>query len=121
MKQFIKRKWLLRLAGLALIAVVGLWLIAWWLAPENRMSWETFEQIEVGMSEDEVIAILGVPPGTHTTRRNVNFHLEPGEKGWHGDYELIIVEFADGKVVRKKHSTLAERPLATFRRWTKLW
>lgn len=62
-----KRRWVLVLAGLAVLAA-GAFVL--WLQPE-RISQENFDRIRVGMSRAEVEAILGGPPGDYRTVRTV--------------------------------------------------
>jgi hypothetical protein len=47
---------------LALLAIAPGYVVLSVTAPKYRLNWETLDQIDVGMSEKEVQAILGGPP-----------------------------------------------------------
>ena len=60
-----KKRILLRLTVLALLAVVGFLLIVHWTSPRiNRVS---YDLIREGMSQSEVVALLNCRPGKYTT------------------------------------------------------
>lgn len=56
-----KKRILLRLGILAVIAAVGFVLLVWWLGPSNFIGAESFALIQGGMSESEVVEVLGAP------------------------------------------------------------
>jgi hypothetical protein len=49
----------LSLAVLAAVALAGIVLIAWWTAPTNLTSMENYDKIASGMTQAEVVAVLG--------------------------------------------------------------
>jgi hypothetical protein len=57
-----KKRLLVRLALVSCLALTGLVLFLRWTSPIARINRESFQQIRLGMTEEEVIAILGVPP-----------------------------------------------------------
>jgi hypothetical protein len=57
-----KKRLLVRLVLLACIALDGLVLFLRWTSPNARINRESLRQIEFGMTEEDVIAILDVPP-----------------------------------------------------------
>lgn len=62
-----QHRYLMVLVILALFAGAGGSLVLWKLfAPKHRINQEGYEKIKVGMSQDEVEAILLVPPGNYT-------------------------------------------------------
>ena|SRR5262245_39640812 len=82
---------------------------AWlWLTPQHRITEANFQQISVGMTQSEVEAILGSPPGDYKT---TNFPrpkmwqnpdlLPPGWRceTWYADPISVAVYFdRDGRV-----------------------
>lgn len=67
-----KKRLLLRLGLLGLLAFVCLWLFLWWTAPNHRINQSYADQIRKGMTEDEVIQLLGLPPGDYTGARKMH-------------------------------------------------
>src|SRR5262245_60807911 len=73
---------------------------------------ENFERIELGMTQGEVEAILGQPPGDYTVSRHIA-HLPLGmdiviwdgpdahREEWASDAGLIQVVFRDDRVTRR--------------------
>ena len=53
---------LLRLVVLTSFGLAGFVLLCWWLTPNLRLNRESFEQIQVGMTDAEVSAVLGGAP-----------------------------------------------------------
>jgi hypothetical protein len=86
------------LCGLLLLSSV-LACVAGWLviASGPRVTWERFEQVKRGMTEEEVIRILGGPPSMMEMR-------SPGGDGtrdavWRGDDDsVLIVRFESDRV-----------------------
>ena len=130
-----KRRKLVRLALLAclvLASMVGF--LLWWSSPNPRISHESCEQIQLGMSEEEVIAILGALPngsglGSLQAKRK-RFDMEvvvradgsiSNWKEWTTDGRAIVVAFDDtGAVSRKAHYRFEETLLDKTRRWLRL-
>ena len=92
-----------------------------------------FDQIEVGMTEEEVIALVGIQPGDFRTSQWINIcdfmaaeRKEaaksgwPGQREWIADHAAFAVYFDErGKVERKWYQPV---PLRTYeklehRRW----
>jgi len=44
------------------IGLLGFWFVLWWATPTDLISKQTADQIELGMTVDEAVAIVGVPP-----------------------------------------------------------
>ena len=57
-----KKRRLIQLIIFACLALAGLVLFLRWTTPNARINRESFQQIRTGMTEEEVIEILGVPP-----------------------------------------------------------
>ena len=56
------------LFGLLLASVVLAYFAGWlWMASGPRVTRERFEQVKKGMSREEVIRIVGGPPGDYGT------------------------------------------------------
>lgn len=83
----------------------------WFLQPHPRIDAETLQKIQVGMTEREVIDIIGAPPGNYGVGEgelnpfNVStFWIFPEKsvKTWLGRDKAIQIGFADdGKVLSK--------------------
>lgn len=61
-----KKRWLLRLGLFAGLALFGFWFVQWLIAPRYSISQQAFDQIQIGMTEDEVRAIIGIAPGNYS-------------------------------------------------------
>ena len=61
------KRWLLRLGLFAGVTIVGFWFVLWLTAPDHRINQSSADRIQSGMSLEEVIAIVRVPPGNYTT------------------------------------------------------
>jgi hypothetical protein len=70
-----RRTLLVVLAGLAMVVAAGA--VVFWPRPE-LITPENFERIRVGMSQVEVEAILGGPPGDYTTGEIDRDHEQHG-------------------------------------------
>jgi hypothetical protein len=115
-----------RMLGLVLLAAFTalMTFVGWrtFASPGCRINQDNFDQIREGMSQADVEAILGVPPGYHGTRRavvsprrelhpaiftqgGITVTLDAGEvttKGWVGDDGAILLTFdAAGRVIHK--------------------
>jgi hypothetical protein len=102
-----KKKWWLVVAILAVAVVaVPVGLQAWRQAhsPDRFIDREHYHRIKKGMTQDEVEAILGVPPGVYSNKRiryPILYHVwaEPLHKrveSWTGDEGIVEVTF-DGQ------------------------
>src|SRR5262245_13758473 len=63
-----RRKWL-RIILLAAIAVTALAALVWWTS-RPRISQATADRIREGMTEQQVIDIVGLPPGSYCSERS---------------------------------------------------
>jgi hypothetical protein len=88
------------IVGLTVLAVVALVAAALW--PSNPHPCRaTFERARDGMTRDEVIAIVGVPPGDYKTGPHLTLPETPetwvaGAEYWFGDDGELRVRFYDG-------------------------
>lgn len=64
--------------GLAGLAAGGASLLIWLTPPRNRINPEGFDAIVIGMTEQEVERVLGVPPGDHARPRTFIFKADAG-------------------------------------------
>jgi len=64
-----KRRLLLKLGLVALLgaALFVVWL--WWTEPRTGICRYTASRIEVGMTEEEVVELIGVPPKDYCTKK----------------------------------------------------
>jgi hypothetical protein len=89
-----------------------------------RLYSKHFEQIQNGMDETQVSAILGCPPGNYTGRHMKPLFGEPRQRSgsvrvWEGEVYIFYVWFEDGIVTDKfmDFSTREEDFLEKARRW----
>ena len=68
------------------------------LAACSKVSQENFSRISQGMTEDEVVAILGSP--TESTSRNV-LGVSGTASRWVSDEAVITIRFVNSKVALK--------------------
>jgi hypothetical protein len=104
-----RRRWLLlSVAFLAMVGVVG-YLALWLSSPRPRINGESIKLIKVGMTQEEVEAILGVPPGNYSSGPICFFPpggLTPRTELWIGEESAVHVSFdASRKVVSKGPAT----------------
>jgi hypothetical protein len=106
----VKRRLLLKLGLLALLAIIGFVVIVWPRINE-RITEENFKQVQKGMTEQEVRDILG-PPGVYTARAITGKYFiswnwptgaelieKWGGREWVGDDVTVYVLFdEDGRV-----------------------
>lgn len=70
----------------------------------SKITQENFDKVQVGMSQDEVTAILGKP----TESSSVSFGaLSGGSWVWKTNGTMITIQFANGKVLAKQFSRKA--------------
>jgi hypothetical protein len=106
-----KRKRVLFLAGCVAAVLVASYLALRWAAPRHHINKEGFDAIRVGMSEQEVEAILGGPPGDYSATGAVPCPAAYASSGtlldrgvedlrsWVGDDAAINVAFDAGGLV----------------------
>jgi hypothetical protein len=70
-----QRRRRLLLVGLGALALLGCGLIVWLTYPRHRLNQASYERIEVGMTLEEVEAILGGPAADYTGgRASIRFY-----------------------------------------------
>jgi hypothetical protein len=124
-----KRRLLLTVGFLAMVAVMG-WLALWLNSPRHRINEDTVKLIKNGMTQGDVEAIFGIPPGHYTDGGfyfDHSLHNPPTQdrKEWVGKDVAVDVFFdASGKVLRVDHFRVTrsgnEPFLAKLRRWLRL-
>src|SRR5262245_22093203 len=72
-----RRKAILAMLGLLVGVPIGFVVILYLTAPRHRITWDSHEKIQKGMTLDEVEAILGVPPGDYGPAKPRDFHILP--------------------------------------------
>jgi hypothetical protein len=101
----------------ALLACFAGWL---WVTSGARSMRARFEQVKEGMSREEVIRTVGVPPGDYSSSGGWT-HLEHGSEQWSCDDGLLLVQFNDdGSATEVRvFKTRAPSPTLTerIRRW----
>ena len=60
-----KRRIIVRLGILLLVAAAGFFAIVWFTSPNHNINRGAFEQLQFNMPREEVEAILGCPPGNY--------------------------------------------------------
>jgi hypothetical protein len=121
-----RRWWIACLAVLLLLAVAGLKMCAEAIQPRWCINGATSEQIQEGMTEEQVRAILRLPPSDYTVFKDSDelqgfllaygsVRLDEADKAktveWVSDEGSITVVFLDGKV--KQHYYLDTREAPT--------
>jgi hypothetical protein len=130
----LNRKWWLCLGGFVLL-VGAAFLALWPITPRHCITEENLNKIGMGMTEDEVVQILGAPAGDYSTGKHL-YHPEliggPARvysgrlacKEWVGDEGKIRVCFeASGRVFVAYHSGVFRQEqgvLDRLRRWLHL-
>jgi hypothetical protein len=97
-----------RLLLSAVLACFGGWL---WIVNAGNPTRATFEQVQEGMTREEVIRIVGGPPGDYTI---------DGADFWRCDDGLLVVWFdISGRAVQKEVEIIPRPPTPTerIRRW----
>src|SRR4051794_21723911 len=96
-----KRK-LLLVGGCILLAgcAAALWLQ---LRSRDRITYDSFATIQMGMTREEVQEILGGPPGQYVPLKMCVLRgMDPAEE-WDGAEAVVLVEFdKNNRVVRKE-------------------
>lgn len=126
----LRRRLLLMVLGLTGLAAVGLTVVAWLVGPSpHRISVESFEKIKAGMTEAEVLAVFGVPPGDYMRSRTIvalrvhGVGRRTGEcKEWRSDEGIFLVWFDGDGIVSATNQPLAvmssdDSLLDKLRRW----
>ena len=117
-----KRRWVLwsTLCALLLAFVAIAGAIVHHLRPAGTtVKPSAFQKIEIGMSERDVLAIVGGPPGNYATQRVRLYHCDemgyrPRDlgiaKSWYFNSEYVTVWFKDGKVQLVEWGTATPEP-----------
>jgi hypothetical protein len=91
---------MLIVASLGVLAVGGVFVLAWLPTPGDRITREAFEQIREGMTLEEVDAVIGVPPGRYAAtdvlyddllRSTIILVGDPNTPIWEGSYGKVVV------------------------------
>src|SRR4051812_10694566 len=96
---------LLALGLLAGLACLSFLLFLWLTTPaKSPINWEAYAAIHEGMTEQQVAALLGGPPGNYATDRRLvtGFPHAQGGREWLSDALAVYVWFdAEGTVIAK--------------------
>ncbi|MCI0743828.1 MAG: hypothetical protein L0Y58_00330 [Verrucomicrobia subdivision 3 bacterium] len=130
-----KKRFLVRLGVLLLLAAAAFVFVLWWTTPNHRINVDSFKKIKNGMTLDEVVQIVGVPPGHYgAPSKNPGtiyllasdavldpFKFEGTEhvEEWHSDVGKLML------ILNKEHIVIAAQfesygddgLLAKIRRW----
>lgn len=143
-----RRRWLLLGVGSVAVAGVVGYLALWLSGPRHRINMESATLIEKGMTQADVEAILGVPPGDYSSGEiawEFSEDQPPGTrvgyrlfyykdvrptgimrgKEWASNECIVVVEFdSSGKVVGVSGYPVLKLPsesmLSKLRRWFRL-
>lgn len=128
------RRRLLVIAAIALLGIATVLVCLWCSRPRYWISQETSEKIVEGLTEEQLITIIGFPPGDYTTGpvRLVGDHkiqkgqelLEGMPKGWKvwvTDNAAVVVHF-DGRGTASaiEIGWFVEPVTARLRRWLRI-
>lgn len=122
-----KKRFLLKFGLIAVLGLAGFGLYLWWTIPTNGINRASLWRIREGMSQEEVEAIIGMPPGDYRKAseqwaRGIGLTVQGGTGGswtsyWHADEHTIIVEFVDDEVSRKRFYIVSETIWDKFLTW----
>jgi len=118
----VKKRLLVKIGLLAALALLGFGAYVWWTTPTSGVNWATANRIQIGMTQDEVIGIIG----KHPTASKLGCGPGPTqvEYEWHSannDGELIIVLLdSNGKVIEKTYNSEFVTFLDKVRHWLHL-
>jgi hypothetical protein len=123
------RRYLLGALGVVLVTGVAALIALCWPPPGDRLGPASYTRIREGMTEAEVFAIVGLPPGDYYTgpprsggigsgpftHRDRQWGLNTDDfrtKKWFGNRYMLEITFEDGRVVGCCLSTVfpARRP-----------
>src|SRR5262249_3560860 len=107
-----KKQSFLKLILVALLGLAGFGVYLWRTIPTSGINRASVWRIREGMSQEEVEAIIGMPPGDYCKAseqwpRGIGLTVHGGTRGswtsyWHADEHSIVVEFVDYEVSRKR-------------------
>jgi hypothetical protein len=131
-----RRRFLICLVLLVGLAVVSLTMVMWLTAPKGNINANSFKAINGEMTEEQVEALLGVPPGDYRTVEHVgrgqitlascvptydDEQKPKTSREWQGNEGSITVTFDQyGRAMSKAYMVPGQRPpdwLARLRRW----
>ena len=104
-----RRRLLLGAGALALLGLAGL--VTWDAVPRPGVTRANGERIQEGMTEEQVVAILGRAPDRHPAV--VPGYAAPGTARaayWKGDNGYITVTFTEGGIVTRTISSWGPEP-----------
>ncbi len=108
----------LAIAGVAVLMTVGV--LVWSAAPPSGIGRLSCIRVRTGMSQAQVEAVLGCPPGDyraepHAICESWLHHLGETRQDWSSDDGQLRIVFAQRRVVRAewqpRHATAADRLL----------
>jgi hypothetical protein len=105
------------------LLVVGAMLGYWFMQPHPRIDEETLAKITSGMTEDEVIAIIGAPPGNYGYGEPIYDWSGPGQqtKHWWGRDAAILVTFDEHGGVQGAYYFAINREYDSFLHRVGVW
>ena len=114
-----KKRIMLRLALLVLLAAAGFFLLVWWASPSNIVSVEQFSRIRGGMTEPEILEVLGEPSTADRNCKNARWKVV---KEWRMDENTgLRIGFDDnGNAIMFEFFRRNESILDKIRRWMRL-
>jgi hypothetical protein len=113
------------LCGLLLASAVPVCFAGWlWIVGQPRSMGARFEQVKKGMTREEVIRIVGVPPGDYSSDKYMDMVMRPHAPGiWACDEAFLAVDFDDrGTATEVRLEEIGRPPTLTerIRRWLRL-
>ena len=121
-----KKQSFLKLILVALLGLAGFGVYLWWTIPTSGINRASVWRIREGMSQEEVEAIIGMPPGDYRSGSNEwlwqsRFPTGKGDGAWSlywlADQSSIIVNFVNEKVTRKRYHIVSETIWDKFLTW----
>jgi hypothetical protein len=115
------RNRLLLALGLLASTAAGVVIFLWAITPRHRINPESFEKIQLGMSQEEVENILRVPPGDYgpgeaMTFKYFNFADSEPVSWLAGEYGIFVRYDIQQRVEAKWTQDIARRKESFFHR-----
>jgi hypothetical protein len=84
----VKKRLLVKIGLLAALALLGFVAYLWWTTPTSGINWATANRMQIGMTQDEVIGIIGEYPTVY----KIACGPAPTQAGyeWHSADESIM-------------------------------
>ena len=114
-----KKRIMLRLALLVLLAAAGFFLLVWWVSPSNIVSMEQYSRLRGGMTEQEILEVLGGPSTVDRNCKNARWKVV---KEWRMEKDAgLRIGFDDnGNAIMFETFRRNESILDKIRRWMRL-